>query len=312
MKHIPSTDISRFDIGTMITIHRILSERSVTKGARAVGKSQPAASNALARMRKVVGDPLIVRVNDAFVLTARGEMLLNRLSEVIPLIDELARIPTFDPATSDRTFRIGATDHASLLLVPRVIELLRKRAPFVKVSVALLKSGQADPVEIEKSGAEVCLGWLRTMPDYWFSRRLVDDKIVVIVNARSTIQAETFTREDFEKCGHVALSREYPYSQTIVYQDLARAGIEREVVTWMADFSLIPQVVGRTDLIAVFPLSLARIFEKTANIRHVPCPVPLSEFHIKMAWNPRSQEDPGYAWLRELIVEAAVGAAPNS
>jgi DNA-binding transcriptional LysR family regulator len=307
MSNIQPANILRFDVATLVTIRHILAERNLTAAAHLAGITQPAASNTLARVRKVLADPLLVRGRSGLSLTARGELLLSQLDEVVPLLEAMAKPPEFDPATSSTMFNIAASDHASLLLMPRVLRKVRDMAPSVRISVSLIQGGQARGVDLEKSGFDLRLGWLQTLPPYWFSRRLLDDSIGVICSAHSGLTAETFTAEVFQSRGHVALATEKPLYQTLADQALARLGIQRNVVAWTTNFTAIPLMVAGSDLIALFPLTLARLYQGFAGIRAFPSPVPLGEYHITMAWHPRVKDDPAHQWLRSVIIEAATG-----
>jgi DNA-binding transcriptional LysR family regulator len=307
MVDIQSSNILRFDGTTLVTIRHILAERNLTAAAQLAGLTQPAASNALARVRKVLGDPLLVRGRNGLALTPRGELLLAQLEQIVPLLETMAKPPSFDPATSDMLFNVAASDHASLMLMPRVLRKLREEAPHVRISVSLIQGGQARGVDLEKAGFDLRLGWLQALPQYWYSRRLVDDQIAVICAASSGLSEKTLTPEMFEKLGHVALATERPLYQTLADQALARLGIQRNVVAWTTNFTAIPLMVAGSDLIALFPLSLARLYQGFADIRVLPSPVPLGEYHITMAWHPRVKDDPAYQFLRAIIIDAATG-----
>src|SRR5690606_8828663 len=142
--------------------------------------------------------------------------------------------------------------------------------PSVRISVSLIQGGQARGVDLEKAGFDLRLGWLQSLPQYWFSRRLVDDGIGVICSAGSGLTAENLTAEAFEKRGHVALATEKPLYQTLADQALGRLGIQRNVVAWTTNFTSIPLMVAGSDLIALFPLSLARLYQGFADIRALP------------------------------------------
>src|SRR5689334_5422859 len=114
----------------------IIREGSVTRAALEVGLSQPAVSNALARLRQELGDPLLVRTPDGMTPTPRALELVGpvrrALAELAPILE--AR-PPFHPATSRASFQLAATDHVALLVLPRLARVLQRDAPGVELSL---------------------------------------------------------------------------------------------------------------------------------------------------------------------------------
>jgi molybdenum-dependent DNA-binding transcriptional regulator ModE len=109
MSHIQKSNIAKLDIGMISALQVLLRERSVNSAAAFAGLSQPAMSSALARMRVIFGDPLIVRGRKGMVLTERGHTVLEEISDIVPRLDELGRQTTFEPALemSGYDLRIG-------------------------------------------------------------------------------------------------------------------------------------------------------------------------------------------------------------
>lgn len=305
MTNIHETDISRFDVGTLMLIRTILAERSVTTAARLSGISQPAASNALARCRRAFGDTLLVRGPTGMTLTARGRILLDQLIDIAPRIEALTRAAEFVPESSNAMMALAASDHASLLLVPKITSRLSKIAPDIRLAISLVQSGGPDSTKLERAGVDLRLGWLQSLPQSWYQRKLIDDEIGIICSADAEVTAETIDQEFFLKTRHVALATDRPYYQTLADQALARQGLERKVGVWTTNFTAIPLIVAQSDMIAFFPVSIARMYQTFANIKLLPNPVQVGKYNISMAWHPRIHEDPAYKWLRAQIIEAS-------
>lgn len=305
MSSIHYADIRKFDVGTLMLAQSILAEGSVTRAARIAGISQPAASNALRRLREAFGDPLIVRGPFGMTLTPKGTGLLDHLREIVPRIEAMAQAETFDPATSSMMMSIAASDHATLLLIPTLVEQVNALAPSLKLSVSLVQQGGAGMEALEKAQVDMRLGWMSTLPQSWYTRRLIDDEIGIICRRDAKVTAETIDRDFFLEASHVALSTDRPYYQTLADQALARQGIERKVAVWTTSFTAIPLIVARSDMIAFFPKSIARMYMRFADIKVLPSPVEVGEYNISLAWHPRVHTDPAYQWLRTQIIAAS-------
>lgn len=296
-------DFIRFDIATLLMVHRVLETRNLSHAARELGISQPSISNGMKRVRKTFGDPLITRGKQGMMLTSRGEILLEQLRDVVPKLAEIAQPAEFDPATSNDLFHIATSEHAGLVLVPEIIKLVRVAAPNVRIAVTIVHGGQS--IDHDRPEHNLRLGWLATLPQYWTARRLIDDEIVVICGDSAPYHHATFGPDDFASAKHVAAVTEAPRYRSIADKTLGKAGLKRDVAAWATSFTSIPLIVENTDLIALCPLSLALRYRKFADLKIMKVPADLGEYYINMAWHPRLNADPGYVWLRMMIVKAA-------
>src|SRR3981189_3863046 len=113
--------INRADLNLLHTLFALLEERHVTRAARRCFLSQPAMSRALERLRKMVGDELLIRAGREYERTARGERLLRDLESLLPRLELLLKGEQFDPALSEERFRVTMTDHACVVVLPDLV-----------------------------------------------------------------------------------------------------------------------------------------------------------------------------------------------
>src|SRR5260221_7537531 len=117
------------DLNLVLALDALLAERHVTRAAHRLGITQPAASHALARLRQLFGDPLLVRgPRGAMLATPRGEQLAPLVHDVLVDLAAVVHGTAFDPATAKRTFRIGGSDYVELVLLPKLIERIGRLA----------------------------------------------------------------------------------------------------------------------------------------------------------------------------------------
>jgi DNA-binding transcriptional LysR family regulator len=129
MGGIDLVNIKTFDLNLLRALHALLENCNVSAAARQLNLSQPATSAALSRLRHALGDVLLVRDGNRMSLSPRAERLLPRVGLVMTEIELALRDDLFDPTTSERTFRIAATDDAIEIIVTPLIERLRIAAP---------------------------------------------------------------------------------------------------------------------------------------------------------------------------------------
>ena len=97
-------DLKDVDLNLLVVFNQLLIERGVSKVAGNLGLSQPAVSNALARLRKLTGDPLFLRTTKGMEPTPFAEQLAEPIAYALGLIHSAVNQRTsFDPATSKRS-----------------------------------------------------------------------------------------------------------------------------------------------------------------------------------------------------------------
>ena len=144
--------LAAIDLNLLVLLRAVLRERHVTRAAASVGLSQSAASHALARLREILGDPLLVRRGRTLSLTPRAAHLLPVLERGLGELESaIAGEPDFDPRTARRRFTIGAADYLQALITGPLLQKLATQAPHVDLTIVvfpnigeLLESGAID------------------------------------------------------------------------------------------------------------------------------------------------------------------------
>ncbi len=126
-------DISEIDLNLLKVLQLLAEERSVTRVAERLGRTQSTVSADLKKLRAQFGDPLFVRHARGLQPTARMESLVPHLKVVMHSVDALVAPPIFDPATAQRTFQIVAGDYSEWLIIPRLCSILAAEAPGIRL-----------------------------------------------------------------------------------------------------------------------------------------------------------------------------------
>ena len=99
-------NVQDVDLNLLRVFDAVLHEKGVTPAASRLGLTQPAVSNALARLRKLFGDALFVRTPRGVDATPFARELAEPVRQALALLESaLAHGPGFDPASSSRAFR---------------------------------------------------------------------------------------------------------------------------------------------------------------------------------------------------------------
>src|SRR5436190_1336411 len=123
------THLEGVDLNLLPPLAALLEERHVTRAAERSGLSQPAMSRTLARLRRLLGDQLLVRDGSGYVLTPRAERIQRQLAGLIPQLETLFASEVFDPATAEEHYRLAATDYPVLLFLPQVAREVNRLSP---------------------------------------------------------------------------------------------------------------------------------------------------------------------------------------
>ena len=296
------SNIRSQDLVSVPVLRALLQERSVTRAADIVGLSQPAVSNALARLRRRFGDDLLERVGREYRLTPLGESLLQRADVVFDALERMFE-QDFDPSTSTRRFSLVLSDYAMVLLAEPLARLLRVEAPGVRLSFHQVTAAVADFQEALRQfdGVVVPPEYIRGHP----SAPLITDQWVCVVAADNALVGDKLTETDLARLPWVA-----PYDQTLVSSSppvrQARAlGIEPYVEVSADGFLAVPFLVAGTDRIAFIQQRLAQRFTGLADIRLLPSPLPNIEHLVALYWDAGETNDPGHRWFRQVLCRAA-------
>src|SRR5689334_3887889 len=138
MSPIQDSHMRRMDLGMLRALHLLLEQRNLSAVAREIGMSQPALSHALARMRQIFDDQLLVRERNLLVPTARALQLQEQLRVIVPELQHLFSDQEFVPAESTQTFKIALTDHAGQVIIPEFVRRLNEQAPNVTFRISLI------------------------------------------------------------------------------------------------------------------------------------------------------------------------------
>ncbi|MFH8658153.1 LysR family transcriptional regulator [Streptomyces afghaniensis] len=295
-----ATGLHRVDLNLLPLLAALLEHRSVTRAAQAVGLTQPAMSNALQRLRRTLGDELLVRVGRHYVLTERAGALVGPVNLILETATHhVLTPPTFDPATSDRIFRIAATSASALTVLPALSAALAVSAPGVRLHLEPPDSA----MDLTRGDATADVTLLPdTVPTTLPRERLYHEDWVVVADADNDRIGAALTVDDLARLPHVVF--EWEGGRVGAQQALARLIPDLHVRCVVFEFLMIPSMVSGTPMIALLQRRLARQLAAQHGLRVMEAPIPLPSLGIDLVWNPRTAGDPGRVWLRKQLMRA--------
>src|SRR5215510_7348074 len=137
--------LAALDLNLLVVFDAVFVERHISRAARRLGKSQPAVSGALARLRSLFNEPLFVRDGAGVRPTRLARELATPIREALELLNEsLRREREFAPAASDRTFQLNLNDYTQTILLPRLLAHLKEHAPNVHLATMSLPADEME------------------------------------------------------------------------------------------------------------------------------------------------------------------------
>jgi DNA-binding transcriptional LysR family regulator len=288
------------DLNLLVALDALLEERSVTLAAKRVGLSQSAMSHALARLRALTGDRLLVRTARGSIVTPRGRALQAPVRTALAQLEDALRPPKpFEPALVEHAVRVAAIDLVQLLLIPPLSKALRGQAPGVDVLVRAYDEGITRA--LAEGESDLAVGLARRLP-HLHQEELMRDRFVCVVRKGHPCLRTRLTAARYAALNH-ALVTPRGLAQGAVDRALKKKKLKRRVVLTTPGFMAAALAVAESDLILTVAERVVRTVPLPLEI--VEPPIRLEPLRISMAWHARRHRDPLHQWFRERLVEVA-------
>lgn len=292
-------NLRRIDLNLLVTLEALLTERSVTRAARKLHLSQPSVSVQLRKLREIFGDPLLSAVPGGMSPTTRGRSLLPALRAVLTDTRRLLnQAGAFVPGTAQITWQIAAADYAEYaILMPFFARLLRA-APQIRIAVR--GAGHLSIARQLDSGViDLALMALDAVPDHLHHRILYREHYVFIARKGHPALKRRLTVEKLSQLEYIIMSPEGGGFRGVTDVALESLGQRRRVTFSTQHFLFIPELVARTDVVALVPSRL--VGNRSDRLLIMPPPLSIPTFEMAMIWHERSQLDPAHEWLRREL-----------
>jgi LysR family transcriptional regulator, nod-box dependent transcriptional activator len=292
------------DLNLLVALDALLTAKNLTAAAKAINLSQPAMSAAIARLRGYFSDQLFTMNGRRLVATPLAETLAAPVREALLHIQlTIAHRDAFDPAGSDRHFRIVLSDYMQIVFFPRVVERVRQVAPRVRFE---LRSFDDHPDQPLTRGEVDFL----IFPEIYLSNghpraALFEESFVCIACRSNAKAARKLTFDQYMTMGHVAAHFGPTRVPAIEEWFLLKHGMKRRIEVSVPSFSMIPHFVLGSDRIATMHRRLAQHYARTMPLSITPLPMALPNFTEALQWPALHDKDPASIWLRQIIQSEA-------
>lgn len=291
------------DLNLLVVLHTVLAERNVARAAARLYVTPSAVSNALARLREVLRDPLVTRKGRGIVPTPRATELAPVIARAVAELERALETGPFDRATCTRTFTLAVADAGQVTWVPRVAALLRSEMPRVHLRVVGIES-LVSLGDLASSEIDLHVGVAGKAPGLHVEP-LFTDRAVLAARAGHPAARRRIAGAALAKLRHVRVEllpgRNLRDPVAAAY---ARAEVPREVVMTVPSFTAAASVVASSDLVTSLPSSLFAVLRGPFRLGVVKGPVPPHAIAIALSWHERTHADPASAAFRDVVRRA--------
>ncbi|WP_221938870.1 LysR family transcriptional regulator [Mycobacterium sp. KBS0706] len=297
------TNLASVDLNLLVALEALLEQRNVTHAGQRVGLSQPAMSRALARLRGMFNDDLLVRTSAGPTLTARGEQLRARLPSALGVIREILVSRSFRPEEAKSKVTVAMPEHQALVLLPRLLPRLRLRAPNLDLVVSPLLAGSLK--RLESGEIDLAIGQVDGTPSGFFRRTLYTDRFVCLLRRDHPSLQHEWTADRFLALRHAVISPGAEGGFGQIYDAIANLNLPDRDPLIVPNVMAAPMMVAESDLVLTVPRRVAMRAAAMLPLTVVEPPVELPSYEVSLIWHERHHRDAEHGWTRSEIAAAA-------
>ena len=293
--------MEELDLNLLRVLVALDDRRSVSGAAGVLGRSQPAVSVALGKLRGFFDDRLFVRSGNRMEPTPRAAGLIESARAVLARVGDIVAAPGFDPATSQRPISLALSDVGEMVMLPAMLREVRRLMPKAAVRSVSLPPGEVAS-GLEDGSIDLAMGYFPDLQKRnFYQQALFIDTYASLLRADHPIAAKKLSIRQFLGLEHIVVRAE-SRSEEVMERYLARRRLRRRVVLTTPHFASAPMIVAQSDLIVTVPLPLARYFvSMAADLRIVGLPFEPPRIALRQFWHRRFHDDVRNRWLRALV-----------
>ncbi len=293
-------NIKDIDLNLLSVFTAVYQTQNISRAAERIGMSQPATSNALNRLRKILGDPLFVRNSRGVTPTQQAKEIAPTLTQALDLIQNCLNEKTdFNYATAEREFNIAMSDYCEFLLMPRVIDWLSKFAPGVRINIWPIEGGDTNEAFMNEK-LDLALGNIPYLVENYRVQGLFEEEFTPIMRVGHPRGNDDLTLEEFIALPHAIFTPRYSHKDTSTHPTADKEW-QHQATLQVPNFMSLVAIVSKSDLVSTAPLRSIHAFREIYPIKTISLPVEFPRVKIYQYWYETKHNDPGLKWLRELL-----------
>ena len=287
------------DLNLFIAFDVIYTEKNLTKSGQVLGITQPAVSNALARLRDLFNDELFIRTSRGMIPTPVANQLIGDIRNALSLIQNTISVSEkFDPSTAEMTFKISIGDTSEYRLLPLLIKQLAEIAPKVKVETYLTARKDA-PRELASGAIDFSIDPPLQSDQHLKHEKIYQEDYVMIVREDHPIlKKQKITIEDYLDLSHIHISNRKT-GMGHVDMTLYKLGLSRDIYLRAQHFLVAPYIVEQSDM----AITTTKGFAVDRNLAWRELPFDIDPLVLHLYWHENNDNESSSKWMRDLMLK---------
>lgn len=299
-------DLNGIDLNLLVAFDALMAERSVTRAAGRLGRTQPAMSAALAKLRSLLKDELFIRGTAGLQPTPRALELAEPLQKALADIQRtLEFTQSFDPATSNASFTLALSEHPTFVLLPALVRRLQEAAPAMSLHVRCFIDRDEAVTLLDAGEVDLAIGVPPTLPaGRILTQPLFEEKFVCVVRRDHPAAVRPLDLSGFLALRHLLVSPENERFGK-VDEALKLMGCKRDLALTLPQMYAAPLLIARSDMVATLMRGVVEASGYAGELKLLTPPVELHPVPFVLTWHRRNDSHPAQRWFRETIAALA-------
>ncbi len=294
----------QLDLNLLRVLCAIYRAGSVTDAGLQLALSQPATSNALARLRAIFDDQLFVRSPSGLHPTRKAQRIVPTLIEQLHLLENtVTSAEEFEPARSHARWRLSLSDLGEMMFLPQLAQELRSQSPGSHISNLSVAAGEVNSA-LDAHEVDLAIGILDNRRPSIASELLFQENFVAITASEwRPVRWRSGTGLSSRQLAEVSLAVASPAATYHGSVDLMLSELQLNdrIVLRARHYGALPELVTRTDLMAIVPLMYANSLPPRYDVRIWELPEHGSRYDVSMLWQRSASPDLAHSWLRGVV-----------
>ncbi|AWJ91630.1 LysR family transcriptional regulator (plasmid) [Azospirillum baldaniorum] len=287
------------DLNLLVVLDALMAERHVSRTASRLNMSQPAVSHALARLRHLFDDPLLIRRDGQLVPSTRALEIAPALTEALRQIREVLGPGGFDPAKEKRTFRLAMSDYGSAVVLPGLLKTLRLEAPGIDV-VITQSNREAMLRQVLDGDCDLAVGVFPDRPERIEAEQLFVERFACLADREGLGSQDRLDIGAYLARPHVLVAMK-DEANTEIDMALRAVGHTRRIAVTLPHWGNAPRLIQGTDLVLTVARKALALYEQDPAVAVFEPPFPIPPFPFVQVWHERRGGDPAHLWLRNAV-----------
>lgn len=301
-----TNNLRGIDLNLLVVLEALLAEQHVSRTATRLNMSQPAVSHALARLRSLFDDPLLVRRSGKLEPSTRAIALKAELDAALSGLRRIVGPSTFIPETENRTFRLAMSDYGSSIILPALVRWLRINAQGIAVEV--VQMDRLDMIHAIREGdVDLALGVFDDLPPRIEQQLLFEEDFACVCDRKTVADGTPLDLEHYLARPHIRVAAR-PDTGTEIDHALTALGHSRRIIATLPHWGSAPLLVRDTDLVLTIARRSLKVVEDAADMAVEDVPFLVPTFRFEQIWHERRSQEAAHIWLRGVISNIGSGA----